>query len=87
MEENFKTLEDLYERLVPALKAKETELHQNHMIYITIKDIWNFCYQTKWKGGSELTLCDLVDDILNSDNFEIDQYLRMERGKDHASTD
>lgn len=79
MDENFSTLESLYERLVPALKSKENELHKNHMIYITKQDIWNFCYNTKWRGGENLTLADLVNDILNSDNTEIDEFLRNDR--------
>ncbi len=78
MEENFSSLESLYERLIPALRSKKKELHQNHMIYLSEKDIWKFCYETKWKKGKDLTLADLVDDILNSDNNQIDEYIRLE---------
>ncbi len=85
MEEIIASLDCLYERLIPALKSKELEMHQNHMIYITKKDIWNFFYHTKWKKGNDLTLADLVDDILNTDNFEIDEYVRKERGSKYES--
>ncbi len=87
MEEIIESLDRLYERLVPALKSKELEMHKNHMIYITKKDIWNFFYHTKWKKGMDLTLADLVDDILNTDNFEIDEYVRKERETNYESKD
>lgn len=82
MEEFIESLDLLYERLLPALKSKKLEMHKEHMIYITMDDIWNFFYQTRWKKGSNLTLADLVDDILNTDNFEIDDYVRRERKKE-----
>ena len=81
MEEFIESLDRLYERLLPALKSKEMEMHKSHMIYITKQDIWNFFYQTKWKKGANLTLADLVDDILNTENFDIDDYVRREREK------
>lgn len=76
MDEKFSSLESLYHRLKPALKSKERELHQNHMIYITEKDVWDYLRQTKWNRGVNLTLYDMVDDILNTENSLIDDYVR-----------
>ncbi len=82
MDEKFSSLESLYKRLLPALKSKQKELHQNHMIYITIEDIWNYLKNTKWNRGVNLTLFDMVDDILNTKNEYIDEYVieRRKRG-------
>jgi len=76
MDEKFSSLESLYERLLPALKSKEKELHKNHMIYITYEDVWNYLRLTKWNRGVNLTLFDMVDDILNTKNDLIDEYVR-----------
>lgn len=75
MDEKFSSLKELYERLLPALKSKKEEMHKNHMIYISEIDIWNYFRETKWNKGLNLTLFDMVDDILNTDNLLIDEYI------------
>lgn len=79
MDEKFSSLEELYQRLLPALKSKEKELHMNHMIYINYEDIWKYFCVYKWNRGVNLTLFDMVDDILNTDNNLIDEYIRKEK--------
>ena len=81
MDEKFTSLEELYTRLLPALKSKEKELHQNHMIYISYEDIWRYLRLNKWNRGLNLTLFDMVDDILNTDNNLIDEFVRKEKNK------
>ncbi len=79
MDETFSSLEELYERLLPAMKSKLRELHHNHMIYIKVEDIWKYLRNNKWNRGVNLTLFDMVDDILNTDNNLIDEYVRNTR--------
>ncbi len=79
MDETFSSLEELYERLLPAMKSKLRELHHNHMIYINVEDIWKYLRNNKWNPGVNLTLFDMVDDILNTDNNLIDEYVRNTR--------
>lgn len=81
MDEKFSSLESLYTRLLPALNSKEKELHKNHMIYITKKDIWESLRITKWNRSVNLTLFDMVDDILNTDSFFFDDYARKKKEK------
>jgi len=81
MDEKFSSLEELYARLLPALRSKENELHQNHMIYITRKDIWQYFCSMKWNHSVNLTLYDMVDDILNTENYLIDDFVRMKKTK------
>lgn len=76
MDEKFTSLEELYTRLLPALKSKEKELHLNHMIYISYEDVWKYLRLNKWNRGVNLTLFDMVDDILNTDNNLIDEFVR-----------
>ncbi len=79
MDLTFSSVEELYQRLLPALQSKERELHQNHMIYITKEDIWDYFRFCKWNRGIHLTLFDMVDDILNTENNQIDQYVRSQK--------
>jgi hypothetical protein len=79
MDETFSSLEELYTRLLPALESKKRELHQNHMIYIDVQDIWSYFCINKWNRGVNLTLFDMVDDILNTDNQLIDDYVQKKK--------
>lgn len=67
----FKTLKDLYERLKPALRMKKRELKN-----ITEEEIWNFLKDYKWKNSSNLTLSEMVNDILLLSEEEIINYRR-----------
>lgn len=76
MELNFTSREELFNRVKPALNAKKEEMHRLGYPYITINDIWNYLVETKWKSGKNLTLSDIVSDIIHSDNRKIDEYLK-----------
>lgn len=77
MEEiTFSSLEELYQRLLPALKTKKSEMHRQGFNYIKEEDIWNFFKETKWKKAVELSLSVMVNDVLNIDNILIDNYLK-----------
>ena len=76
MDLEFSSLKDLYLRVEPALEAKKTELKRIGLSYIDKKDIWDYLVENKWKMGIDLTLSDVVDDILNTDNNLIDKYFK-----------
>ena len=64
MKEEFKTLDELYNRVLPALKSKVSKLNKSNY-EITEKELWNYLSINKWKNSSNLTLFDIVDDIIN----------------------
>ena len=75
MEElQFQSMEELYKRLLPALRSKKKILRQNGYGYIKLHDIWDTLRVFKWHMGSGLMLCDMVDDILNTDNHLFYRY-------------
>ncbi len=76
MELEFRSEQELYDRLKPALEAKLTELKNNSYGYLKIEDIWNYLKETKWRDSSNLVLSEMVSDILNSDNELIDDYFK-----------
>lgn len=68
----FDSVEELYLRVLPALKCKKKELTMNGYGYISLQNIWNAIRELKWNNSSSLALCDIVDDILNTENKSID---------------
>lgn len=72
----FSSVKELYERLVPALKAKCKELRRINYYYIKEEDIWNYLKEYKWKKTSNLNLFEMVEDILNIDILKLDSYVK-----------
>ena len=74
MDVEFKNLLELKERVTPALNSKLKELKNKNYNYVTIDDIWNFLIKN-WKNSKNLTLYDIVNDILNLNNDDIEEYV------------
>ena len=85
MEEiTFKSVDDLYIRLLPALKSKKKILNRSGYSYINEKDIWDTLRIKKWKDHSNLMLCDMVNDILHTDDKVFGNFFR-ERNNEQVS--
>ena len=76
MDIKFNSLEELYNRLKPALKTKVIEMYRNGYDYIEESDVWNYLKEIKWIDSSNLGLYQMVSDILNIDNIKLDEYLK-----------
>ncbi len=57
----FNNLTELKNRLMPALRLKKEEINNKN---ITEEDIWNYLKETKWINSNNLSLSDMVNDIL-----------------------
>ncbi len=77
----FKSLAELYERILPALRSKRRELRKKGMDYIGEEDIWNYLKNYKWTTSSALDLGDMVNDIFNIEIPELDHYVKEELKK------
>lgn len=75
--EKFSSINDLYRRILPALEAKVSELKRENIRFVTSKDIWNYCIETKWKNKSDLRIYEIVSDILNTDGIKLESYVRQ----------
>ena len=73
MEIEFNNIEELKKRVTPALQTKLKELKSENYKYVTTDDIWNFLIKN-WKKGKDLTLYDIINDILNLNNEDIEEY-------------
>lgn len=78
MDITFQSLTELYERIKPALKTKQREMKREGYSYIKEEDIWNYLKEVKWKNSKNLTLFDMVDDVLNTDSMVIDSHFKKE---------
>lgn len=76
----FSSIEELYKRVKPALMTKSDELKRNGIDYITSEDIWNYLKDNIWSNSRNLRLFRMVDDILNADNMQIDDYVKSKMG-------
>ena len=72
----FKSIEELYNRVKPALYSKVKELYNLGYKNIHEEDIWNYLKEIKWVNSKNLSLYDMTSDILNTDDAIIDSYLR-----------
>lgn len=62
MDIEFSSIDELKKRLLPALKIRRKDL-KNKGINISIEDLWTY-FVGIWKNKVNLTLNDLVNDIL-----------------------
>lgn len=70
----FSSQEELYARVTPALMSKKKMLRLNGFKYIKEIDVWDYMRFNKWNKSYGLELCDMVSDILNTDNNKIANY-------------
>ncbi len=75
MKEQF-TKKELYEKLNPALNSKVKSLKRIGINYVKKEDIWNYLSLHVWVYKDNLTLHDLVNDILELSNMEITTYVK-----------
>ena len=76
----FTSLNELYTRLLPALNTCIRELIREGLHYIKAEDIWNFFKETKWNKANNLSLHEMVEDILNCGKNDIDNYFKEKMG-------
>lgn len=64
MNPNFSNLNELKQRLMPALRNRKRELMRKN-ISITEDELWEYFATNYWKNAINLSLARMVDDILN----------------------
>jgi len=63
----YKNIKELYKRVMPALRCKKRLLLKNG-INVNENDIFEYLAKEKWSKGKNLTLSEIVSDIINVDN-------------------
>lgn len=81
MNEEFKSLKELYNRVRPALYSKLKEIKRLGLGIVEEKDIWNYLVDNSWKKKTNLELHEIISDILYVDNYRIYEYAVNELNK------
>jgi hypothetical protein len=76
MDFEFSSREELFQRVKPALNTKVRELHRFGYTYINQNDVFNYLGEKVWSKSFDLTLADIVSDILNTEAIMFDNYLK-----------
>lgn len=77
----FASLRELYFKVRPVLKLKKEELKKLGMNHIVEADIWNYLKNEKWIKTTNLSLSELVNDILECNIENLDIYTKKELSK------
>lgn len=71
----FNSLEELYRKLMPALNTKVADLKRHNIKYISESDIWHYLRDCYWQRNRELSLGEIVNDILATPNSDLEAYM------------
>ena len=74
--DRFKTIEELYQRVYPALRIKAKDMKLEKLAFVDERSLWNYFFNKKWKIQKSITLGEMIDDILNTDGFTIYQEMK-----------
>ena len=66
----YDNLTNLYQFLIPAFDVK-LRLLKNDNYHLTKKNIWSYLASSKWSSSQDLTISDMVDDIINVNPLDI----------------
>lgn len=69
----FASKEELYEKLLPVFNVKKRLLSRTNYFKISSLDIWNYLIKNKWIRANNLTISEVVNDIIT---IEPDKILR-----------
>jgi hypothetical protein len=78
----YKSQKELYQTLKPAFNVKLRLLRNGDYNSIKSIDIWNYLKINKWTNSVDLTLADMVNDIIHVDNKDIDIYWKKRNGNE-----
>lgn len=76
MNYEFTSIDELFDRVKPALHAKQVEFLRLGYKNVKYIDIWKYLIESKWRYGKNLMLSEIVNDILHADIKKINEYLK-----------
>ena len=76
----YHSQEELFEELIPAMNVKISMLKKEQYYDVKYGDIWNYLIENKWRDSVDLTLGEMVHDIIHADSKEIMNYINNIEG-------
>ena len=83
MDYEFTSVLDLKAHIKPALDSKVKELQRKNIKYVDQDDIFEYLRNMVWPLRTNLTLYNIVDDILNTDNRVFCNYVINKKMNGH----
>lgn len=83
----FKTAQDLYNRVRPALLTKIHEMNTLGFRDIKEKDLWLYLVNNCWRSKKNLQLYEITNDILNENNNKIYEYVMKNKIEENNHND
>ena len=71
----FNTLGEVYNKVFPALQTKVNDLKSKNIKHIKEEDVWDYLRKYYWNSKTDLTLYDLVSDILSTPDYKLEEYV------------
>ena len=71
----FTTQQELYVKLLPVFRVKTRLIQYNGYSEITNKDIWIYLGMNKWRYSNNLTISEVVNDIITVQLEEVSKYI------------
>lgn len=68
MENRSTSQNELYLKVLPALKTKKNEMAREGIRFVREIDLWEYHKEFTWRKVKGLTLASIVNDILNTDS-------------------
>lgn len=87
--DGFSSIEELYKRVTPALNSKVKDLTRVGVTYVQKADVWNYLKNNIWCKKSNLSLGEVVNDIMTVSNGELETYVQslMSKNKRNREED
>jgi len=63
----FTSLQQLYKKLIPAFNVKKRLILNSKYKDITNENIWLYLTETKWRQAKNLSLPEMINDIITVD--------------------
>ena len=63
----FTSLSQLYRKLIPAFNVKQRLIKNSKYKDITNENIWSYLTDTKWRNAKDLSLSEMINDIITVD--------------------
>ena len=71
----FTSLQQLYQKLLPAFNVKKRLIFKSKYKDINNENIWNYLTETKWKTATDLSLPEMINDIITVELEDIYKYM------------
>lgn len=78
---DYSSEKELFNDLKGALKVKFRMIKEKYD-YISMLDIWNYLKLNKWRYDQNLTISEMVNDIIDVDIIKVDTFIKSQNKKE-----